>query len=169
MPHTMAGRPRSRDPVDFAPVGKEALDVVERIRTLWMPGQFHLFPRAARGGHLFLQSLDAVMQLLDLALVSSSCPATDSSLTICCAILSSSCFDLVPDSIFRLSPFLAVQRASTIDTRNSAPVTTSMASALAEPTAAGALARLLMKAVIRPRFQSMILTRPVHTILPPAQ
>ena len=53
--------------VNFAPIGKNALDVVERIRPLRVPGQFGFFPGAEMGGHLFAQELNAFLKLLNLA------------------------------------------------------------------------------------------------------
>ena len=53
--------------VNFAEVGEDALDVVERLRTLRMPRQFGLLPGGGRRVHFLPQGLDAFLQFGDLA------------------------------------------------------------------------------------------------------
>ncbi len=69
MPHTIAGSsPKAAVAVDFAEVGKDALDVVERIRTVGMTRQFGALPRRQLAGHLAAQRFHAVVQHLQLLL-----------------------------------------------------------------------------------------------------
>ena len=53
--------------VNLAPIRKNALDVIERIRALRMPRQFGLIPGAEMRGHLLAQALDTLLKLLNLA------------------------------------------------------------------------------------------------------
>src|SRR5439155_24060646 len=52
--------------VNFAPVGKNPLDVVESVRTLRMPRQFGFLPRRQVGCNPLPQSVDTLMQVPDL-------------------------------------------------------------------------------------------------------
>ena len=54
--------------MNFAQVGKDALDVVEGLRALRMPRQFRLVPGSGRSVHLFAKGFDALAQRGDLAL-----------------------------------------------------------------------------------------------------
>ena len=52
--------------VNFAEVGKNALDVVESLGALRMPRQFGLLPCGGRSVHLLPQGIDALLQFRDL-------------------------------------------------------------------------------------------------------
>ena len=52
--------------VDLAPVSENALDVVQRIRTLRMASEFCFFPGAEMGRDLLAQNIDSLVELLDL-------------------------------------------------------------------------------------------------------
>ena len=53
--------------VNFAEVGEDALDVVERLRTLRMPRQFGFLPGSGWCIHFAAQGFDAILQFGDLA------------------------------------------------------------------------------------------------------
>ena len=54
--------------VNFAQVGENALDVVEGLRALRMAGKFRFLPGGLLGLHLFAQSMDAFLELRQLAM-----------------------------------------------------------------------------------------------------
>src|SRR5205807_4770045 len=53
--------------MNLAPVGEHALNVVQRLRTLRMPGQLSLLPRRGCGFDLLSQGVDALLQPRQLA------------------------------------------------------------------------------------------------------
>src|SRR4029077_1109205 len=52
--------------VNLAEVGKHALDVVERLRTLGMPRQFRFLPCALQAPQVFSQNVNALLQFREL-------------------------------------------------------------------------------------------------------
>jgi hypothetical protein len=52
--------------VNFAEVGKQALDVIESLRTLRMAGEFGFLPGGLRRLHLFAQSVETLLELRKL-------------------------------------------------------------------------------------------------------
>ena len=52
--------------VDFTPVRKETVNVVECLGTLWMPRQFSLLPRGGVSGDFAAKSIDAGLQTSEL-------------------------------------------------------------------------------------------------------
>ena len=87
--------------VNLAPVGEHALDVVEGLRTLGMPGQFRLLPGRLQRLHLLPQDVDALLQLRQLAVSLFVLTGVASISATCRSICSSSCcaFSVFHDSI----------------------------------------------------------------------
>jgi hypothetical protein len=53
--------------MNLAPVREHALDIVERLRALGMPGQFGFLPGGLQRLHLLPEGVDALLQLRQLA------------------------------------------------------------------------------------------------------
>ena len=78
--------------VNFAEIGEQALDVVERLRTLGMPRQFGFLPGGLRGFHLLPRGCGRAREVsASWRCVSSFCPASASISATCRSISSNSC------------------------------------------------------------------------------
>ena len=53
--------------VDLAPVREQALDIVERLRTLRMPRQFRFLPGGLQAFHFLPEDVDALLKFRKLA------------------------------------------------------------------------------------------------------
>ena len=85
-----ASSPKAAVAVNFAEVGKDALDVVQRIRTVGMARQFGALPGGQLARHLAAQRVDAVVQRLQLLLRFLIVAGSACSCSICFSIFSSS-------------------------------------------------------------------------------
>ena len=100
MPQIIAGIvAKAAVAMNFAEVGKDALDVVERIGTVGMARQLGALPRSQLSRHLPAQRVDAIVQDLQLALRVLIVAGGACSCSICVSMRSSSSCALEAASI----------------------------------------------------------------------
>ena len=95
-------------PVNLAPIGKNALDIIQRVGTLRMARQFRALPRVQVRRNFAAKVVHPFVQLLDLAKRFRVLPLQRLQSRDLPSIFSSSCCAFSPESILMTFPFFRV-------------------------------------------------------------